>query len=321
MIKRKLNKIYSHNKLRLHSSERNSEWNEVFDEFKNNLSDKDIRFYPNLQYLINPLSNFFGTKNFIFGNGSDRCIKYFFELNSNYKNIIINSPTFPMYNVYGNIFNKNIVEVSYTDLFFPIDDFLNKITKDSITIISNPSSPVGDIISKDNIYKILSFGVPTLIDEAYVEFSDAESMIKEIDNFDNLYVTRTFSKAFGSAGARFGLIFSNKKNIEKLYQYRDMYEVNGLTMKWILALLNNMDKSYEYINNVKRNRKILFNMFKEKKYDVIMSNCNWIYVKGLNTKRIKNIIFKENCYLPNLGSDWTRLQITDKINDYLCLLE
>lgn len=321
MIKREFNKSYSFDKLRLHSSERNSNWNDIFEEFRNSLSDKDIRFYPNLESLIEPLSNFFETDNFIFGTGSDRCIKYFFELNKNYKSLIISDPSFPMYSIYGQMFNINITEVPYKDLSFPINDFLKNITNDSIVVLSNPSSPVGDLISKKDLYRILDFGVPTLIDEAYIEFSDEESMVKDINNFDNLYVTRTFSKAFGSAGTRFGLIFSNEKNIEKLYQFRDMYETNGMTMKWILTLLNHMDKSYDYINVVKNNREILFNEFKKRGYDVVMSNCNWLHVRGIDTNNFEEIIFKENCYLPNLGNDWIRLQITDKINDYLCLLE
>jgi histidinol-phosphate aminotransferase len=321
MIKREFNKSYNFDKLRLHSSERNSNWNDIFEEFRNSLSDKDIRFYPNLESLIEPLSNFFETDNFIFGTGSDRCIKYFFELNKNYKNLIISNPSFPMYSIYAQMFNINVTEVPYKDLYFPINDFLKNIKNDSIVVLSNPSSPVGDLISKNDLYRILDFGVPTLIDEAYIEFSDEKSMVKDINNFDNLYVTRTFSKAFGSAGARFGLIFSNKKNIEKLYQYRDMYETNGMTMKWILTLLNHMYKSYDYISVVKNNREILFNEFKKRGYDVIMSNCNWIHVRGIDTNKFEEIIFKENCYLPNLGNDWIRLQITDKINDYLCLLE
>lgn len=320
MIERVFNKKYSHDKLRLHSSERNSDWEEVFEEFKSNLTEKDIKFYPNTQDLIQPLSDFFNTDNFLMGSGSDRCIKYFFELNSNYDNLVVSDPNFPMYNVYGEMFNLNIVEVPYNKLEFPIDSFLKRITKSSIVVISNPSSPVGDVISKENLYKILKIGVPTLIDEAYIEFSDEKSMVNDIDKFDNLYVTRTFSKAYGSAGVRFGLIFSNKDNVKKLHQYRDMYEITGMTLKWILTLLKNIDKSNEYINNVKNNRDILFNKFKEK-YDVVNSNCNWLHIKNLDISKCENVIFKENCQLPNLGNDWVRLQITDKINDYKCLLK
>jgi histidinol-phosphate aminotransferase len=320
MIKRIFNNSYSHNKLRLHSSERNTEWNDLFDEFKNNLTDKDIRYYPNTNELIEPLSKFFDFGSFLFGNGSDRCIKYFFELYSGYKNVIIVDPTFPMYEIYAQMFNVNVIKVPYLTLEFPIEEILNKIEDDTMVVISNPSSPVGDLISKNNLYKILDEEVPVLIDEAYIEFSDQESIISDIFNYDNLYVTRTFSKAFGSAGTRFGLIFSNEENISKLNQYRDMYEINGLTMKWILILLKNIEKSYEYINNVKINRELLY---KEliKKYNVVNSKCNWIHVNDLDISKCDKVIFKTNCYLPNLGNNWTRLQVTDKISNYECILK
>lgn len=319
MINRKLNNTVSQDKLRLHSSERNSSWGDVFEQFKNELSEKDIKFYPNTEELIEPLSNFYGTKNFLMGFGSDRCIKYFFEGNRA-KKLIISEPTFPMYNIYGQIFNLKIKTVPYKSLKFPINDFIKNITKNSIVILSNPSSPIGDVICEEDLEKILELGYPTLVDEAYIEFSDEKSLISKIDKFPNLYVTRTFSKALGSAGVRFGLIFSNESNIEKLNQYRDMYEITGLSLKWIKVLLNNTDNYINYVADVKNNRTFLAIEFMKLGYDVITSNCNWIYIK--NIKHIDdNIIYKNNCELPNLGNDWIRLQITDKITDYTCILK
>lgn len=319
MINRRINNTVSHNKLRLHSSERNSSWGKVFEEFKNELTENDIKFYPNIEELIEPLSECYGTNNFLMGFGSDRCIKYFFEGNRA-KKLIIPDPTFPMYDVYGQIFNLKIVSIPYKTLKFPIDDFINKITKNSIVVLSNPSSPIGDIICEKDLERILKLGVPTLVDEAYIEFSDEKSIIPRIEEFSNLYVTRTFSKALGSAGARFGLIFSNNYNIEKLNQYRDLYETTGLSLRWIKTLLNNKDNYTNYINEVKKTREFLTNEFINLGYEVIPSNCNWIHIK--NIKHFDdNIILKNNCKLPNLGNDWIRLQITDKITDYKFILK
>ena len=127
-----------------------------------------------------------------------------------------------MYKVYSDMLNYEYVGVKYKDLLFPEQDFLNSITEDSVVVLSNPNTPIAHNISLNFIRKILDKKVPTLIDEAYIEFSDMPSCAHLIKDFPNLYVTRTFSKALGSAGVRAGVLLSNKDNIEKVTQYRDI---------------------------------------------------------------------------------------------------
>jgi histidinol-phosphate aminotransferase len=228
MIKRKFNPPISHNKLRLHSAEKNSSWGDVFDDYRKSLTEKDLKFYPNTEELKKPLSEFYGYDNFLMGFGSDRCIRYFVQSNSKKhwlrgkKKLIITDPTFPMFGVYGQMYDLKVQSIPYNIIKFPIRPFVKAITKNSIVIISNPSSPIGDVLSYNDIRRILDKGVPTLIDEAYIEFSSKKSSIALIEEYPNLYVTRTFSKAYGSAGARFGLVFSQKENIENMNQYRDV---------------------------------------------------------------------------------------------------
>lgn len=319
MIERHTNITVPFNKLRLHASERNSSWKRIFDEFKEQLTEDDIRFYPNPDELTESLSDLYGTDNFLMGYGSDRCIKYFFEAHTN-RRVLIPQPAFPMYNVYGRMNKLEVVNIPYKTLNFPIDDLITKITKNDIIVLSNPSSPIGDVISQSDLLRILEFGVPTLIDEAYIEFSDELSMIPYIEKYSNLYVTRTFSKALGSAGVRFGLIFSNKDNIQFLNQYRDMYETSGLTVRWIKTLLNNLDEYRTYVVGVKRNREFISHICEKMGYEVVHSNSNWIHIRGL-TNLSDNVIFKTGCSLPNLGNDWIRLQITDNLYDYIDILK
>jgi histidinol-phosphate aminotransferase len=316
MIKRTINSTVSHNALRLHSSERNSPWGQVFSDFKDSLTEEDIRFYPNTKELIEPLKELYGTKNFLMGFGSDRCIKYFFEGNQDKKRLIITEPSFPMYDVYRQIFKLKVTTVPYTDLTFPLEKLIKSVTRKSIIVISNPSSPIGDVIPLEGLVKILKLGVPTLIDEAYIEFSDEESMISKINEYPNLYVTRSFSKALGSAGIRFGLIFSNNVNIRKMSQYRDMYETSGVTIKWIKTLLENLDVITNYIDKVRICRSVIAKRFADLGYEVILSKSNWIYIKDFNLN-LENVIFKQKCSLPGHGDGWTQLQITNDLKDYI----
>lgn len=316
MIIRRPNKDITYNKLRLHSSEKNSDWSDkLFQEYIQQIDQSDLKFYPNLEELYEKLSIHYNTDHIIVGNGSDRCIEYFFQVNAYDKEILIPNPCFPMYNIYGELYKGKVKKINYNGIKFPINDFLNNINENSICVISNPSSPIGDIISRENIKKILKFEVPVLVDEAYIEFSNENTVIELINEYDNLYVTRTFSKAYGSAGIRLGIIASQLKNIEKMAQFRPMYEVNNLTAKWAIILMNHMTEVNEYIKNVKIVRKEIINICKNMGYEYVDGNSNWIHVKGL-INLPENVIFKENCEIPNMGNNWIRLQITDKIKDY-----
>ena len=136
-----------------------------------------------------------------------------------------------------------------------------------------------------------------------------------IKKYNNLYVTRTFSKAYGSAGVRLGIIASQQKNVENMNQFRPMYEINNLTSKWCLLLLNHLNEVHEYINDVKLVKIKVIELLRKHNFEVINSNCNWIYVKDL-INLPNNVIFKENCSIPNMGDNWLRLQITNNIDDY-----
>ena len=317
MIERKFHSNISFDKVRLHSSERNKEWSTLFELFKISLRDSDIRYYPNLDEVYSKCRKFFKCKNLILGLGSDRCVKYFFEANQEYKKVVTTDPSFPMYKVYSDMLNYEYVGVKYKDLLFPEEDFLNSITEDSVVVLSNPNTPIAHNISLNFIRKILDKKVPTLIDEAYIEFSDMPSCAHLIKDFPNLYVTRTFSKALGSAGVRAGVLLSNKDNIEKVTQYRDMYEVSGQTFKWVQTIMSNKQFADEYIQDVIDTRIELIKKLYFWGVNCIPSQSNWIHVKESDLPTLPdNIIFRKDCTIPERGDGWVRLQITDNIKDY-----
>lgn len=313
MIERKFHKNISFDKVRLHSSERNKPWNTLFELFKINLKDSDIRYYPNLDKTYSKCRKFFKCKNLILGLGSDRCVKYFFEANQEYKKVVTTAPSFPMYKVYSDMLNYEYVGVEYEDLLFPEEEFLNAITEDSVVVLSNPNTPIAHNISFDFIRRILSKKVPTLIDEAYIEFSDMPSCAHLIKDFPNLYVTRTFSKALGSAGVRAGVLLSNKKNIEKVTQYRDMYELSGPTVKWMNIVMDNYHYIQNYIDKVKETKKDIKKVLDTKNITYIDSKSNWLHIKEPFEVPDK-IVVRKNCILPGSEYTWTRMSICSSVN-------
>lgn len=313
MIERKFNSKIPFDKIRLHSSERNKEWDTLFELFKISLTDSDIRYYPNLDTIYNKCRKFFDCKNLILGSGSDRCIKYFLECNQKYNKVISTDPSFPMYKIYSQMLNYKYVGVKYKTLDFPEKEFLSSITKDSIVVLSNPNTPIAHNLTLDLIKKILDKNVPTLIDEAYIEFAGIPSCKHLLENFSNLYVTRTFSKALGSAGVRAGVLLSNKDNIKNALQYRDMYELTGLTIKWIEVIINNYHHVENYINSVLDTKKNIEKVLKKKNISYINSCSNWLHIKE-PFKVPEDILVKSGCTLPGSNSTWTRMSICSSVS-------
>jgi histidinol-phosphate aminotransferase len=160
-------------------------------------------------------------------------------------------------------------------------------------------------------------GVPTLVDEAYIEFSDIISCGSLLDKYSNLFITRTFSKALGSAGIRAGVIIGSEEGIDRLMQFRPMYEINSLSIKWMNIVLDNYDKVEKYIHQVKQTRESIVQRCYNLGIQVVEGQSNWIHIQYSNLPN--NILFKKNCSIPGSDKDWVRLQITDNESDYLWL--
>ena len=148
--------------------------------------------------------------------GSDVGIKSVFETFTDGGRVVTSEPSFPMYKVYSELYQCEYFGIPHEeDYTISTEKILSNITHDTdLVILANPNSPMGEYKSFDEIRIILEQDVPVLIDEAYIEFSDRNSIINEINNYPNLFITRTFSKGFGAAGCRVGMVFSNEENIE-----------------------------------------------------------------------------------------------------------
>ena len=320
-MQRKNNPIVPHDQLRLHSAERNDVWESVvWDEFISSLKDTDVRYYPNIEWVRPQLKEHYNVpvgSDLMLGDGSDRCIKYFFELYSD-KCVVLSDPCFGMYNVYAYMMNMDVVSTPYQLGKFDVKNTISNIDKDSVVVLSNPSSPIGDVISRGDLIKILHTGVPTLVDEAYIEFSDEESTIELTSRFPNLFVVRSMSKAWGSAGARIGVIVSQEHNIQSMMLYKDMYEISGLSVKWIQALLKNKGIVQQYIDKVKSTKPELVNRLVNAGYQIHDGHCNWIHIrKDESIDLPEDIVFRAGCSVPgDYNSDWVRLQISTNIDDY-----
>ena len=307
----------------LNQSERNEKISNVlFEIFKKQLKQEDFMYYPNTKNFKEKICKFYNvkTENLFLSDGSDVGIKSIFETFTTYDRIITSEPSFPMYKVYSELYQCEYFGIPHEkDYTISMEKILSNITHDTnLVILANPNSPMGEYKSFDEIRTLLEQDVMVLIDEAYIEFTDNESMIQYIDEYPNLLVTRTFSKGFGAAGCRVGMTFGHKDTIELLSKFRQMYEITGVSLKYCEFLLNNYKLVDTYIQEVKEEKKKLVSMLKG--YDVIDSNCNWIHFNttddNLKTKQIfdKHKVLVKYCELPHDDrKNWCRLTIQPNI--------
>jgi histidinol-phosphate aminotransferase len=293
-----------------------------YTEFIRSLKQEDFAYYPNTKNFKEKICKFYNvkTENLFLSDGSDVGIKSIFETFTTYDRIITSEPSFPMYKVYSELYQCEYFGIPHEkDYTISMEKILSNITHDtSLVILANPNSPMGEYKSFDEMRTLLEQDVMVLIDEAYIEFTDNESMIQYIDEYPNLLVTRTFSKGFGAAGCRVGMAFGHKDTIELLSKFRQMYEITGVSMKYCEFLLNNHILVDTYIQEVKEEKKELVSMLKG--YDVIDSNCNWIHFNttddNLKTKQIfeKHKVLVKYCELPHDDrKNWCRLTIQPNI--------
>lgn len=225
---------------------------EIISSFFDSLTQQDITFYPNVEKLKNKIKNYSGAENILLVPGSDIGIKTVFDLfELKNKDILTTGYYFPMYKVYADLSQANLIPIPYTNFNFNLNSLTESITDNTgLIIFANPNSPIGDTYSIDNIKKVLDTGICTVVDEAYIELSHQPSCISLLKEYDNLFVLRTFSKGLGAAGCRVGYICTSKHNLEYLEKLRFMYEVSSISCKYAEFVLDNIDYFNSYLKSL-----------------------------------------------------------------------
>jgi histidinol-phosphate aminotransferase len=186
------------------------------------------------------------------GNGSDECIDLLYRgfCVPGKDNVIINPPTYGMYQVSAQI---NDVEVRRAVL---LDDFqldlvhLERLTDERTKIIwiCSPNNPTANSINRQDIEIVLNnFPGLVVIDEAYINFSRHRSFIQELTEYPNLVVLQTMSKAWGLAGLRLGMAFASEAIIDVYNKVKPPYNINQATQELALKALEEVGQVNEMI--------------------------------------------------------------------------
>ena len=157
-------------------------------------------------------------------------------------------------------------------------------------MLSNPNNPLGTPILIDHVKEILEVArdreIAVLHDEAYFEFSEV-TCSSLTERYSNLYIVRTFSKAFGLAGVRIGYVISEEERLRELSEIKGPYDVNIFAKAAVLSALEDVSYMRDYVKAVMLSSKPkLEDFLEEKGIDFFPSEANFLFLRVPNSKQI-----------------------------------
>lgn len=288
----------------------------IFLDANENPFENGINRYPDphhtaLKQVLSNIKNI-ASENILVGNGSDEVLDLLFRAfcEPNIDNVITLPPTYGMYGVLANlnaIENKKII---LTDDFQPnVNSILNRVNENTKMIfLCSPNNPTGNTFSQESVLRLLNgFNGLVVIDEAYIEFSDKPTWLKRINEFPNLAIVQTLSKAYGMAGLRLGLLFASNDIITILEKIKPPYNVNSVSQSLAIEKLASLKYTYE-IEEIKQEREKVMKALVRCKVvtEIFPSETNFILF------RVDNAAFQYNQFLEN------GIVVRNRSNDSLC---
>jgi histidinol-phosphate aminotransferase len=263
------------------------------------------------------------TSQILIGNGSDEVLDLVFRAfcEPNSDNVITLPPTYGMYSVLANLNAIENREVLLTNDFQPntqqILETVDNNTK--IIFLCSPNNPTGNCFTDENITFLLeNFDGLVVLDEAYIDFAQRKSWLQKLNEYPNLIISQTLSKAYGLAGLRVGLLYASEEIIQVLNKIKPPYNINTLSQEKAIIVLQNED--------VLKNISTLFTEEKSKltqqllKFEFVKeiypSDANFMLIKVDDAKKryqelvTKNIVVRdrsnqplcENCLRISIGT-------------------
>jgi histidinol-phosphate aminotransferase len=240
------------------------------------------------------------------GNGSDEAIDLLFRIfcEPRKDNILICPPTYGMYEVSAEINDIRVKRANLTEDFRldleKIESEIDENTK--LLFICSPNNPTGNSFGREEILNLAkNFGGILIVDEAYIHFSREKSFVDEINDFPNLVVLQTFSKAWGLAGLRVGAAFANEEIIGLFNKVKPPYNVSEIAQNAILQALENKSQVEETSREIIGEReKLIDNLSKlEIVTKIYPTDANFILVKTVDADAVYKFLLDEKIVVRN----------------------
>ena len=244
----------------------------------------DLNGYPNTYSdgLRGALADLYGldADNIIAGNGSDELLDVIFKTFTDMgDNSVVPVPSYTLYDYFVKLNGGSALEVDLTEDFqLDVDAIVKQDAK--ITIMPSPNNPTGNCFRPKDIEEILSrFNGVVVVDEAYAEYSD-NPFVKRVEEFDNLVVLRTFSKAYAMAALRVGYAVTNKKLADMMICVKIPYSLNMISEGAAIAAVKDQDFVRRSVEMVREQRPKLDAGLRKLGFETFPSDSNFIMARS-----------------------------------------
>jgi histidinol-phosphate aminotransferase len=254
------------------------------------LSAKDVSLYPEREVGERLVANFLGVpaEQLLLTNGMDEALSLLFATYLGLRDeLLFADPTFVMYPMVGEALGAKIVRVqSGEELDLPVAGLLAHISsRTRVIAIANPNNPSGLAAESLDLQKIAESApdAAVLIDEAYFEFRSeefcGETLLSALASHPNLFVARTFSKAYGLAGLRLGVLVGAPEQIGYMRRIGVPFNVNSVALACLEEALADQAFVGEHVAQVKKGREQLAQLFRELGLRFWSSQTNFVLVR------------------------------------------
>ena len=245
----------------------------------------DLSLYPQREIGERLIADFLGLapEQVLLTNGADEALSVLF---TNYlgpgDELLFADPTFVMFPMLGEALGAQVVRLrSGEDLTLPVADFLARISpRTRVIVIANPNNPTGLVAPRADLLKIAEAApdAAVLIDEAYFDFCD-ETLIQDMASHPNLFVARTFSKVYGLAGLRLGVLTGAADQISYMRRFCVPFNVNSVALACLEEALADQAFVRDHVAQVKQGRERLAQLFSELGLRFWPSQTNFVLVR------------------------------------------
>lgn len=243
------------------------------------------------------------------GNGSDEAIDLLFRIFCcpQIDNVLLCPPTYGMYAVSAEINDVKIKCATLTEDFELDFESIKKAidANTKLLFVCSPNNPTGNSFRPEEILSLAkNFQGIVVVDEAYIHFSEAESLVGVINDFPNLVVLQTFSKAWGLAGLRVGLAFANEKIITLFNRVKPPYNVSQIAQEAILQAFENERQVSETIAAIISERENLIEKLQPFSFvtKIYPTDANFVLIKMSDVEQTYKFLLGEKIVVRNRSS-------------------
>jgi histidinol-phosphate aminotransferase len=271
------------------------------------------------------------------GNGSDEAIDLLFRAfcDPSQDSVLYFPPTYGMYEIAARINNVVICEVPLDSNFqIDVQAAINEIQPSTkIIFICSPNNPTGNLIASERIEFLLNhFQGIVVVDEAYIDFSEKESWVSKLNQYPNLVVLQTLSKAWGLAGLRIGMAIASPEIISVLNKIKYPYNISSAVQELAVNAIAQVAKKDEWIRELNKERELLISKLEEIAFvnKVFPTDANFVLVRfleankiyeylktlGIITRNRSGITLCEGCLRITIGTKDENNQLIKALNNF-----